>query len=211
MNAKDFILELQKYYGAFLYFSADRRLKFVNRGRFACSTPKDITNDIYEDEDIEEQRCMPNSYSSILCNVRGNWKINSQGVLELWEGWVFIWWNEEVSTYEWLTGVNGDLSNIPNGMKYLDLRQKLTFSGNDFTYSFSNVLFDSRNSVDRFNDYKTVLQKQTRKFYAVDRTDIELQDQIQVFENSKLQVYRIKESLLNETMQLELIEIPDDK
>jgi hypothetical protein len=212
MIVKDFILELQKHTGAFIYFSPDKRLKLINRGKFVSEEAVNILNDIVEEagesRDYRTQEVTVNKYDSLLMSAKGNWEETSPGVWIHWEGWVMVNYN---GTAYPLIYVNEDLSNIPSYVRYLDVRQKLTWDGSSFGFSYTYFLFNNRDAEDRFNDYKTVLKPAKKKFLTVNRTDLDLFAEVNLGGSETYSVLRLEESLDAEVTELELELIPADE
>lgn len=194
----DFIFEMQKNYAAYIYVDENMKVKFVGKNYYTADEGIDITDDILE-EDYKENIYEANEYNSVLMNVKGTW---SGGT---YEGWAFVYYD---SSYQVITGINADLSNIPDGMKYIDVRQQLDWN-NDYDYSFSYVVFQDRDEIDRYNDWANILRPTKRHFIKVDRTDIQLFNKV-IIDETEMQVFRCKESLLKDEMYLELIEVPID-
>jgi hypothetical protein len=210
MTVKDFVFELQKNYGAFIYFSPDKRLKFINRGSNINGSSINISNDIVEEEDnsskeFRTSELVLNKYNAILANVQGNWSL-SGGSWVFYEGWALAQWDG--FDYVVTTGINESLSNIPKGVNYLDIRQDLTWNGNSFGKSFIHVLFADRDAGDRFEDYKTVLRKCRKRVCTVNRTDIDLFYQVNFGTGKDYIVLNAGKKIKAGTIELELLELP---
>lgn len=145
MTVHDFVTELQKALGAYCYVDENRILHFVNRsGLTTGKTATDITNLIVnENFDIYPEE---KEYDSVIVNL----------FYTAWLSWSFYSWLGRPATItnaDWglmfesdglrVVLLEGNINNVPDNFNYLDLRQKLTYSGGSWTYSTTWKLFDT--------------------------------------------------------------------
>lgn len=142
MPINDFILELQKFYGAFLYVDQDRVLQFVNRGQYNSSTATAI-DDYIEDINYEESQDVYPEYNSIVINLIGDVEEVSLDEYpwvdyETAEGWFHCWLGiaSDGSNLLRTFDLNGNIDRAetwhPYYKNYLDLRQKVYYSDEEF-------------------------------------------------------------------------------
>lgn len=153
MTVQDMLIEAIKYYCAFMYYDGNKTLIFKNRGK--AGSIKDINNKVISGQITKTYR--PRDYDSLLLSVKGEWDY-SGGVWSQWEGWSLVWLED--GEIQALT-VNGDLSNIPTGRKYLDLRQNVPYTTFDFrlfqTVSRDDVLEQFKDLLNNVDSYETEL------------------------------------------------------
>lgn len=139
MTIADFMIELQKHYGAYCYIDADRVLNFVCRGMHPSSFT--AIDDLLIDEDytIEHE----SEFNSVLVN-------GELSVDDSWTGDTFLLFynlGDDVISVS-------DVDAISSKYKYIDIRQKLY--GATFTYATIWLLFDPTSIpsyYDNINNY----------------------------------------------------------
>lgn len=167
MLITDFLLELQKFYGAFLYVDQDKVLQFVNRGQYYSSAATAIDSYIEDGSYIESQDVYP-EYNSIVVNLIGEveevsldeypWVSYEQD-----EGWFHCWQgvasdgSNLLRTYNLEGNIERAETFHPYYKKYLDLRQKVFYSDEEFQVGITYPdLFPELDTNEIFNLYSTL-------------------------------------------------------
>lgn len=185
------VAELQKHYGAFLYYANKNNLIFINRNKtLSESTIDDI---IIEDTFNKGFKVM--DYDRILLNVSGDWNHNGT-VWTRWEGWAFAY--TENGEFRVETGID---EYKANGKKYLDLRHKF-YGYNMFKY----VFFPKREPEEVYNDYKELLNFRETYSCRVNTTNISLSTKI-LFRGSEYSVIGVKKDYISGTSEIEIMRL----
>lgn len=189
LKIKDFIIEMQKSYGAYIYYSGDKSINFINRNKSLLTTV-DISNLLLEDN-YEESFAL-RDYNRILLNVVGGWSKNSEGNWESYEGWAWVYENNgEIGV-----DIGVSQTDIDNATGFLDLRQELP------EVSFDNVVFGAKEPEERYADYEDLLKLNKTLAATVDSVTINITDKV-LLNGNEYKLDRVKKQYLNQTSIIE--------
>lgn len=177
ITANDFLLDCQKFYNAFIYTDGNGVINFINR-EIASGNAVDITNDNWEEEDVSSFHQM-SPYNSILANLHPNMvteiplKLNPAYMLLMNKNNIASAFN--VQNFAPWTDINimpilSDLSNIPSGFNYLDMRIRL--SKFDPTFRVFVAGDESTYSNNLIDDFKSLIIPQRPRNIRIARTDL---------------------------------------
>jgi len=189
IKVKDFIIEMQKAFGAYIYYSGDKNLSFINRNK-SLSATIDISNLLIEDN--YEESFSLRDYDRILLNVDGGWSKNAEGNWEHYEGWAWVYEdNGEIGV-----DIGVSQEDIDNAIGFLDLRQELP------EVSFDNVVFGAKEPEERYSDYEDLIRLNKTLTVTVDSVAINITDKC-LLDGNEYKVDRVKKEYLSQTSIIE--------
>jgi hypothetical protein len=174
MTRGQFLLEAQKNHNAYIFFDGDGVINFVSK-TIPLFTLTDITNNIIEDT-YEVVQTNTRLFDAALINYKTGWFTNNLGTPISGEGWAFVYGDENGDLVS-QTGINLDLSNIPKGFNWIDLRQLIP--GPDATFGYREVLPDY-NGVDILSEFRDIFIPITKISCKINRLDLKPLQQIQL-------------------------------
>jgi hypothetical protein len=172
MTRGQFVLEAQKNHNAYIFFDGDGVINFVSK-TIPLFALVDITNNVIEDI-YEVVQTNDRLFDAALINHKTGWFTNNLGTPTSSEGWAFVYGNENGDLVS-KTGINLDLSNIPEGFKYIDLRQLIP--GPDYSFNFKDVLPDY-NGTDILAEFRDIFLPLTKIKCKINRVDLKPLQQV---------------------------------
>ena len=196
MRCDNLITEMQKHYGAFLFYQGNRQLFFVNRNY----TTGDLDiNDLIV-EDTFTQTFAVKDYDSIIMNAK-DFGFTDSGHAISSEWWVRVRKKRGEDRLEIIEGLSADeAGKIENA---LDLRQRLP------SPVFNYLFFYERSAAETYDDYKELLNETKKYICTIDTLGVSLLNRI-AYQDKFYSVTRIKKNYILETSEIEMFEIIDD-
>lgn len=157
----EFIMECQKYYNAYLYINGYGTLIFISKNNYKGNAGA-IDEYILDEE--YSITYYDSTYDSIMTN--GFDETGVPGLILI--GWRFAY---ILNGYLYILVLQNDLSNIPDGREYLDLRQYNLHPSYQNDYSPLHRVFEFKSPSVFYKTFREVLNKGVKKnvtCYGVD-------------------------------------------
>lgn len=172
LSRTDFLFEVIKHYGAFLYIDSDYRLNFVNRARRTPPISRYPIMDTMLDMATTRTFLRDSYYDALLISQK---TITSPSSSEI--SWKLLRYVNGVLTVQTITDED-QIGQLQKGLRILDLRQKLGAIASgiypDITYSWGYrmgyKLFPQREYEDALRDYYDLFRRPVLLETEIDTT-----------------------------------------
>ena len=196
MKCDEFITEMQKHYGAYLYYNANKQLVFASRSYTADDL--DISDLILED--TFTQASTIRDFDSMVVSAK-TFGTTEGGLPLTSEQWVQVRKKRGEDRLEIIAGMSED--DVGELKNTLDLRQAFP------TPVFNYLMFTPRSPSEMYGDYKELLKEAKRFQCTINTLSVALLTKIQ-YEGRAYSVTRIHKDYTQETSEVEMFEIIDD-